>query len=53
MISSIVDDCKQLASQIPQVQFSHCFMEVVRTIFEFLAQIMNGLRPKKPKTINL
>ena len=32
VISSVVDDCRQLASQsqIPQVQFSHCFMEVNR-----------------------
>ena len=27
--------------------------EIVRTRFGFLAQMMDGLRPKKPKTINL
>ena len=29
------------------------WMIEVRTRFEFLAQCMNGLRPKKPKTMNL
>lgn len=30
VISTIMDDCRQLASQIPQVRFSHCFKEANR-----------------------
>ena len=30
IISSIVDDCRQLASQIPQTRFNHCYREANR-----------------------
>ncbi|KAK9983082.1 hypothetical protein SO802_032607 [Lithocarpus litseifolius] len=39
VISSIVDDCRQLASQIPRVQFFHCFMEVNRCV-DALAKVL-------------
>lgn len=30
IISSIVDDCRQLASRIPQTRFNHCYREANR-----------------------
>ena len=30
IISSIVDDCRQLASRIPRIRFDHCYREANR-----------------------
>ncbi|XP_030964717.1 uncharacterized protein LOC115985976 [Quercus lobata] len=31
IISSIVDDCRKLASRIPRIQFEHCYRETNRS----------------------
>ena len=36
-ILSILDDCRQLASQIPQIYFSHCYREANKCV-EFMAR---------------